>query len=119
MRRFWDAAVALDPAASQADEGSRFPLCKPEALTELFTEAGLREVEARSIDARTKFRDFDDYWTPFLGGRATAKTNTMSLSEERRAALRERIRAALPIARDGSIDLIARAWAVRGRTGNR
>ncbi|PYN74135.1 MAG: SAM-dependent methyltransferase [Candidatus Rokuibacteriota bacterium] len=118
MRHFWDAAVALDPAAVEADEGSRFPLCKPDALTELFTEAGLREVEARSIDARTKFRDFDDYWTPFLGGQAPAPAYAMSLSEERRAALRGRIRAALPVARDGSIDLIARAWAVRGRTGN-
>jgi len=37
------------------------------------------------------------------------------MTEERRGALRERIRAELPIAKDGSIDLIARAWAVRGR----
>jgi SAM-dependent methyltransferase len=118
MRYFWDAAVELDPAAIEADEGSRFPLCKPDALIDLFTQAGLREVEARSIDAPTRFRDFDDYWSPFLGGQAPAPAYAMSLREERRAALRERIRAALPIARDGSIDLIARAWAVRGRTGN-
>jgi hypothetical protein len=39
----------------------------------------------------------------------------MSLNEERRGALRDRIRATLPIAGDGSIPLIARAWAVRGR----
>ena len=39
----------------------------------------------------------------------------MSLSEERRGALRERIRSNLPIAKDGSIPLMARAWAVRGR----
>jgi hypothetical protein len=39
----------------------------------------------------------------------------MSLTEERRAALRERIRAGLPYASDGSITLVARAWAVRGR----
>jgi hypothetical protein len=38
----------------------------------------------------------------------------MSLNEEARAALRERIRAHLPIVPDGSIPLIARAWAVRG-----
>jgi hypothetical protein len=38
----------------------------------------------------------------------------MTLSEDRRAALRERIRANLPIAADGSISLVARAWAVRG-----
>ena len=38
----------------------------------------------------------------------------MALSAERRAALRERIRAGLPFASDGSIPLVARAWAVRG-----
>jgi hypothetical protein len=36
------------------------------------------------------------------------------MAEMARAALRERIRAHLPIAADGSIPLIARAWAVRG-----
>jgi ubiquinone/menaquinone biosynthesis C-methylase UbiE len=40
--------------------------------------------------------------------------DAMSLDEAARAALRERIRAHLPIAADGSIPLIARAWAVRG-----
>jgi hypothetical protein len=38
----------------------------------------------------------------------------MSLPEDRRVALRERIRSTLPIAPDGSIRLTARAWAVRG-----
>jgi hypothetical protein len=38
----------------------------------------------------------------------------MSLPEERRAALRERLRTTLPVAADGHIALIARAWAVRG-----
>jgi hypothetical protein len=58
--------------------------------------------------------DFDDYWTPFLGGQAPAPAYAMSLDEPTRARLRERLRASLPIARDGSISLIARAWAVRG-----
>jgi hypothetical protein len=116
MRYFWDAAVALDPAALALDEGRRFPICQPEPLTELFTQAGLREVEVRAIDAPTRFRDFDDYWTPFLGGQGPAPGYAMSLSEERRGDLRERLRAALPIAKDGAIDLIARAWSVRGRT---
>jgi hypothetical protein len=39
----------------------------------------------------------------------------MSLTEENRAALRDRIRSMLPIAGDGTINLSARAWAVRGR----
>jgi hypothetical protein len=51
---------------------------------------------------------------PFLSGQAPAPAYAMSLSEERRAALRELIRARLPAGPDGSISLIARAWAVRG-----
>lgn len=114
MRRFWDAAVALDPAAAALDEGRRFPICDPAALEALFRGAGLQRVESRAIDVPTRFRDFDDYWTPFLGAQGPAPGYAMSLGEERRAALRERIRATLPIAGDGSIALIARAWAVRG-----
>ena len=62
----------------------------------------------------TLFRDFDDYWAPFLRGQGPAPGYAMSLSQERRIALRERLRATLPIVPDGSIHLIARAWAVRG-----
>ncbi|MBM3359534.1 MAG: class I SAM-dependent methyltransferase [Betaproteobacteria bacterium] len=116
MRYFWDAAVELDRAALEFDEGRRFPLCKPDPLIELFTQSRLREVQVVPIDVPTRFRDFDDYWTPFLGGQGPAPGYAMSLSEERRRALRDRIRGKLPIARDGSIDLIARAWAVRSRT---
>ena len=116
MRHFWDAAVALDPAAIDLDEGRRFPLCNATSLTDLFAQAGLHKVETRAIDVPTRFRDFDDYWTPFLGGQAPAPGYCMSLGEQSRSALRDRIRAGLPVAPDGSISLVARAWAVRGRT---
>jgi hypothetical protein len=59
------------------------------------------------------FRDFDDYWNPFLSGQAPAPGYCMSLGEEARAALRERLRTRL----DGSIHLVARAWGVRDRKG--
>ncbi len=114
LRHFWDAAVALDPGASERDQGRRFPLCHPEPLAALFRAAGLRNVVTRAIDVPTIFRDFDDYWSPFLGGQGPAPGYVMSLTEERRAALRDHVRAGLPVVADGSIHLIARAWAVRG-----
>jgi SAM-dependent methyltransferase len=114
MRHFWDAAVALDPSAQELDEGRRFPLCRPEPLTDLFQTTGLEKVEVRAIDVPTVFRDFEDYWSPFLGGQAPAPGYAMSLSQEQRAALRERIRADLPTNSEGEHHLIARAWAVRG-----
>jgi SAM-dependent methyltransferase len=114
MRHFWDAAVALDPAARDLDEGVRFPICRPEPLAMLFSGVPLAGVETRAIDVPTVFRDFDDYWTPFLGGQAPAPGYCLSLSAERRDALREQIRARLPCRADGVIPLVARAWAVRG-----
>jgi SAM-dependent methyltransferase len=114
MRYFWDAAVALNPDAAKMDEGVRFPLCHPQAIEELFRDAGLNEVAVKSIDVPTPFANFDDYWQPFLGGQGPAPAYAMSLDEVARARLRDRIRERLPIAADGSISLIARAWAVRG-----
>jgi SAM-dependent methyltransferase len=114
MRHFWDAAAALEPEAAKLDEGPRFVGCQPEPLKELFESQGLKDVQVRPIEVPTVFKDFDDYWLPFLGGQGPAPTYAMSLSEERRAALREKIRAGLPIAGDGSIPLTARAWAVKG-----
>ena len=115
MRYFWDVAAELDAAARDLAEGLRFPLCRPGPLAELARAAGLDEVTTRSVDVATTFPDFDDYWTPFLGGQGPAPAYCMSLSEEHRATLRERLRAALPIRPDGSLALIARAWAVKGR----
>lgn len=113
MRHFWDAAIELDEAAATLDEGVRFPTCRPEALASLFADAGLNDVEARSIDVPTPFADFDDYWQPFLGGQGPAPAYAMSLDESARARLRDRLKECLPIASDGSIRLTARAWAVR------
>ncbi len=117
IRYFWDAAVKLDPASSKFDEANRFGICHPALLLGLFKNAGLQETEVRLIDIPTHFRDFDDYWTPFLGGQGPAPGFVISLSEERRGTLREQIRSSLPIAKNGSIRLTARAWAVRGRAG--
>ena len=114
MRAFWDAATALDPSIRNLDQGVRFPLCNAEPLTALLADAGLTDVVVRAIDVPTVFRDFDDYWTPFQGGQGAAPTYLMRLGEEQRAALRDRLRAGLPHSPDGSIHLMARAWAVRG-----
>jgi SAM-dependent methyltransferase len=113
MRFFWDAAVELDASAAKMDEGPRFPLCRPEALQQLFADAGLKGVEVKPIDIPTRFTSFDDYWQPFLGGQGPAPAYAMSLDETVRARLRDRIRERLPTAANGSISLIARALAAR------
>ena len=114
MRYFWDAAVALDPGAHALAEGVRFPICQPKALAALSDDTGLEAVTTRAIDVPTTFADFDDYWTPFLGGQGPAPGYCVGLAEAQRSALRDRLRASLPFGADGRIALSARAWAVRG-----
>lgn len=114
MRHFWDAAAELDANAAKLDEGARFPLCRPEALEALFEGAGLRGVETTAIDVPTPFGSFEEYWQPFLGGQGPAPAYAMSLAEGDRTRLRERLRERIPAEPDGSVSMIARAWAVRG-----
>jgi SAM-dependent methyltransferase len=114
MRHFWDAATALDPAARALDEGMRFPICRPGPLADLLAAAGLEAVTTTAIDVPTVFADFDDYWSPFLGGQGPAPGYCASLPERQRIALRDRLRAALPVDASGRIALTARAFAVRG-----
>ena len=68
----------------------------------------------RRSRCRRGSRDFDDYWAPFLGGQGLAPAYAMSLEAPARDRLRERLRELVPTAPDGSIDLVARAWTVRG-----
>ena len=115
IRYFWNAAIELDITAQGLDEGQRFLLCRSESLRQLFKgNAKLEKVDVHPIDIDTIFRNFDDYWLPFMGGQGPAPNYVMSLSEKEKVALREHIRLTLPLASDGSIHLIARAWAVRG-----
>lgn len=118
MRYFWDAAVQLNSAARDLDEGIRFPLCHPDALEAAFRDAKLSAIQVEPIDIATRFSDFDDYWAPFLGGQGPAPAYAMSLDEASRKQLQDRIRQRLPTESDGSIALVARAWAIQGRVGD-
>lgn len=101
-RRHGDAAPLLGrrrgpgPRAADLDEGRRFPMCLPEPLARLWTDAGLTKVTVQAIEVPTAFPDFDHYWQPFLGGQGPAPGYVASLSEERRRALREHLRERLP-----------------------
>lgn len=113
LRRFWDAAVELDPAARQYDEGKRFPICSPSALEAAFRDAGFSSTRVEGLEVETRFENFEDYWVPFVGGPGPAPGYLSSLPAERRQDLQSRLAATLPRERDGSVALTARAWAVR------
>ncbi|EOD63759.1 methyltransferase, S-adenosyl-L-methionine (SAM)-MTase protein [Amycolatopsis vancoresmycina DSM 44592] len=114
LRCFWDAAAELDPAAAELHEGRRYPLCRPEPFGRLWTEAGLKQAVVDELTIPTTFRDFDDYWQPFLGRQGPAPAYLAALPEEQQGRIRELLRSRLPANPDGSIPLTARAWVVSG-----
>jgi ubiquinone/menaquinone biosynthesis C-methylase UbiE len=115
IRMFWDAAVALDPAAMAFDQRRTFPIAAPDTLRNAFADAGFDAIDVSAIEIPTTFLDFDDFWTPFTGGTGQAPTYLASLDQPDRDALRESLRSSLPIDPDGQIRMSARAWACRGR----
>jgi SAM-dependent methyltransferase len=113
MRLFWEAVAATDAAA--VDPRSGYRICQPEPLADLLRGAGLDAVTVEAIDLPMRFRDLEDYWRPHtMPGPAAAQRYVGTLDDGRRAALREQLRVTLPIAADGAISLIGRAWAGRG-----
>jgi SAM-dependent methyltransferase len=117
LRHFWDTVEALDPGIEEASLNTIFhyDICKPGPLADLFRRVGLHDVEVRAVDTPTVFKDFDDYWNPFQQGESPAQKYTAALSPDRREMLRERLRTTLPVTGNGSIPLIARSWAAKGR----
>jgi len=111
MRHFWAAAREVEPGAAAYDESTRFPVCRPDGLGELWRAAGLRDVTPHRIEVPTRFAGFDDFWRPFLGGQGAAPAYLMSLPGEQRTAIRELLRARLP---DDALAMTAAVWAVRG-----
>ncbi len=115
MRHFWDAAAQVDPSSTEMDAGHRFTIAHPDNLRALFESIGLSAVESRAIDVPTKFKDFDDYWLPFQAAQGSVSKYLRGLSDETRSAIGDQLQRQLPIAADGSISLMARAWAVKGK----
>jgi SAM-dependent methyltransferase len=114
-RYFWEAVTVTDPASASLDPRPHFHSCEPEPLADLFGAAKLGDVAVEAIDLPKAFRDFDDFWLPHtMAGAAVAQRYVSALDGEQQAVLRERLRRTLPFAADGSLQLIDRAWMVRG-----
>jgi SAM-dependent methyltransferase len=114
MRHFWDAAIDVSPDDAAFDQGNRFPICRPGPLTALFEKVGMVEVSTTAIDISTVFNNFDDYWLSFLGKQGSAPTYLASADDDTFVRIRETLRSRLEPEADGTIQLTARAWAVKG-----
>jgi SAM-dependent methyltransferase len=118
MRYFFDTAIKSDPRSAEFDDGIRAPICRPLALKEAFAAIGLTNISVNALDITTPFDDFDDYWSPFLGGVGSAPKYCVSLEESIRNEIKVAIKEKLPTGPDGEILLAARAWAIRGTVAN-
>ena len=113
IRAFWTAAIALDPKAAELGEGRRFPFCTREGLIALCAEAGWASPTVAPIEIEARFASFEEYWQPFLAGTGPAPGYCMSLPEDKRAALKQRLME--DVAGAGPVSFVARAWAVMAR----
>jgi ubiquinone/menaquinone biosynthesis C-methylase UbiE len=108
LRVFWSAVRALDP---DAQGETRMAGTTEGDIAERFERAGLADVTGGALTARAEYAGFDDFWEPFTFGVGPAGGHLASLDAERRAAVRDACRAALPA---GPFSLDARAWYARG-----
>ena len=114
LRRFWDAAAALDPGAADLDEGRSMRHCRPDELEALWRDAGLHAVETAALSAAADYEDFEDLWRPLESGVGPSGAYVAALPPQRRALLRSELRGRLDVGA-GPFRLAARAWCVTGR----
>lgn len=108
LRVFWQAARELDP---EVDDESQLAGARDGHLAELFEAAGMREVEQAVLPVHIEHATFDEWWEPFTRGVGPAGAHLAALDADRRADLRDRCRAQLPVE---PFSLTAVAWAARG-----
>jgi ubiquinone/menaquinone biosynthesis C-methylase UbiE len=111
---FWDAAAAIDPTAKRS-AGKRGSYGSAEALSELWTGAGLTDSEVTDLRISCRFSSFDELWQRYLTGEGPPGAYMAVLSSDRRDALRRAMQQnVLGDGPDRSFALQAKAWAVRG-----
>ena len=123
----WDASPAnelnhcLWIAARELDPNVKRPANMPgsygsaEALSTLLADAGLSGIEVQDLSIPCEFSSFEEHWRRYLTGEGPNGNYVLGLSEDRRAALKDKLRENLFGNRpDGPFTLKAKAWAVRG-----
>jgi SAM-dependent methyltransferase len=110
---FWEAARRADPDAP-AEQGR--PGTREGHLAELFTSAGLAEVEDGVLTVALDHPTFEDWWEPFTLGVGPVGVYLANLDRRRRAAVEASCRRQVG---DGPFTVTARAWSVRGSAVSR
>src|SRR5262249_5141078 len=95
QRRLWGIAASLDEAGAAARGRTMGrPIYAPGALARLWAEAGLVDVDQRSLMIRMDFTDFADYWQPFASGEGALGAYVATLGDAARDRLERHLREA-------------------------
>lgn len=111
-RRFWDAALKVDPRAAAYDPGSKAKICHEPALKQALGTVGCTKVQTRAFDDWGEFPSRDAYWYTFDGRQGSTYEYLSLLTKEQRLDLKESLFSALPP--QGPVKLKIRALAVKG-----
>ena len=111
LRRFWDTAVALDPAATDKDEAKNMLFATPPELEELWSTR-LQDVRVTDAVVSADYEGFEDLWAPFAKGVGPAGAYALTLDDQEpfKAEFRRRLDVG-----DEPFTLTARAWTAVGR----
>ena len=110
---FWEECVRLDPGAEEKSQ--RPNVCnRADQLAELWAATGFEDVREVTLEMRTDFACFDDFWLPYTKGVGPQGMYVASLSPEGREVLRQALRRRFVGERDRPFSLRAAALAVRG-----
>lgn len=107
----------LASAGAAAPMPPNVPISRMDAMQAAWVGAGLEGIESRVITVRRTFKDFEEFWTITTSG--TVRTVIDALAPEVVVALKERVRARLPPAADGTISNGAWVNAIKGRKPGR
>ena len=111
LSTFWRAvATAIGPeAGGEADRVGR----RPGDLRRVLEEAGASDVVESRLACTATYADVDDWWSSFTGGAGPVGAFQQSLTEDRRARVREAADALLGHPRS-PFTLEAHAWCAVG-----
>lgn len=110
---FWEECVRLDPGAEE--KAQRPKVCNQAGqLAELWGATGFEDVSEVTLEMRTDFTSFDDFWLPYTKGVGSQGVYVASLSLEHREVLRDALRKRFVGEQDRPFSLRAAALAVRG-----
>jgi hypothetical protein len=111
-RRFWNAALSIDPRAAAYDPGRKATICHEQNLRDALVAVGCTGIETRVFDDSGEFPSREAYWHAFDGRQGSTFEYLSLLTDEQRLHLKTSLLSTMNP--DGPVKLNIRALAVKG-----